>query len=255
VEGALARVGADRVVVTSAAVGDLFRRPDGSYPRRVRQIANGVDPAVFHPGCDGSGVRADLGVDGGAPLIGAVCRLDPWKGVDVFLRAVAACRGRLPAARFAVIGGEIEGHAAHARELARLARALGVDDVVAFTGWRYGPADMPRVHAALDVLVLPSVEPEPFGLAVVEAMATGRPVVATAHGGPREIVVDGETGLLVPPRDPGRMADAIAAVVARPDRGRGMGRAGRVRAERLYTGAACVRALEGLYAELLEREE
>jgi glycosyltransferase involved in cell wall biosynthesis len=251
-ESHLARFGADRVVVTSDAVGGLFRDGRGEYPRRVRKIANGVDVEVYHPANDGGRVRNDLGVAPDTPLVGLVCRLDRWKGVEIFLQAAAISRGAAPEVRYVVVGGAIEGHEDYPGGVRALAAALGVEDIVSFTGWRYGPEEMPGVHAALDVLVVASSLPEPFGLVVLEAMATGKPVVATAHGGPAEIVVDGETGLLVPPRDAERMAAALVSLIAEPERARAMGRAGRERVERLYGQTACVRALEGLYREILE---
>lgn len=242
---------ADRVVVTSNAVGTLFRDPAGALAPNVRVVPNGVDVRVFHPGAADPRVRADLGGTGDAPLVGVVCRLDPWKGVDVFLEAADRLHDIAPSMRFAVVGGAITGQEDHARDLERLASRLRLDDVVRFAGWRYGPADMPDVFRALDVLVLPSRRPEPFGLVLLEAMASGLPVVATDQGGPREICVPGETGLLVPPDDPAALAGAVRSLAADPERARAMGRAGRLRVEALYDQRVTVRRIEALYAELL----
>jgi glycosyltransferase involved in cell wall biosynthesis len=249
-ERLLARL-SDRVIVTSEAVGDLFRNRSGRLAANVRRIPNGVDLGAFAIGGSGAAVRAALGTPAEAPLAGVVCRLDAWKGVDVFLRAAARVREALPAARFVVVGGAIEGQDAYAHELEALACALGLNDALRFTGWRYGPPDMPEVYAALDLLVLPSRQPEPFGLVLLEAMASGLPVVATDRGGPREICVDGETGLLVPPGDPDRLADAMRALLDDPARARAMGQAGRHRAEANYDLRNTVRAIEGQYEELL----
>lgn len=241
----------DRVIVTSDAVGRMFEARDGERAPNVRKIPNGVDPGAFRPGEPDGRIHAELGFPAGAPLVGVVCRLDAWKGVDVFLRAAASVRAAAPDARFVVVGGPIEGQEAHARELATLATTLGLTDVVRFTDWRYRPSDMPDVYRALSLLVLPSRQPEPFGLVLLEAMATARPVVATDHGGPREICVPGETGLLVPPDDPARMADAIRWMLEHRDRARAMGEAGRRRVETLYDVGGTVRAIEALYDELL----
>ncbi len=250
VERLLTRL-SDRVIVTSEAVGEIFRGRAGELAGNVRRIPNGVDLDAFAPGRSAERVRATLGFPADAPLAGVVCRLDAWKGVDVFLRAAARTRAALPAARFVVVGGAIEGQETYARELKALATTLGLDDVLRFTDWRYGPADMPDVYGALNLVVLPSREPEPFGLVLVEAMAAGLPVVATNHGGPREICVDGESGMLVPPGDPDRLADAMRALLAHPARARAMGQAGRRRAESRYDLRATVRAIEALYDELL----
>jgi glycosyltransferase involved in cell wall biosynthesis len=241
----------DRIIVTSDAVGRLFETADGRHPENVRKIPNGVDLEVFRPGPADGRVHDALGFPRAAPLVAVVCRLDPWKGVDVFLRAVARVRVSAPAARFAVVGGPIVGQEQHARDLEELAARLGIADIVRFAGWRFGPADMPDVYRALSLLVLPSRQPEPFGLVLLEAMAAARPVAATDHGGPREICVHGETGLLVPPANPDRLGDAIGWVLTHPDRARAMGEAGRVRVETFYDVRNTVRAIEGVYDELL----
>ena len=241
----------DRVVVTSDAVAGIIGNSRGSTPAHVRKIPNGIDTRLYHPGNDGRGVREQLGRATEVPLVGLVCRLDRWKGVETFLQAVALCHKECPEARFLIVGGEIEGGEAFAKELYRLADVLDLKDIVHFTGWRYQPEDMPGVHAALDLLVVASSAPEPFGLVLLEAMATGKPVVATDHGGPKEICVDGETALLVPPQDPQRMAEAILELLRNRERAREMGAAGRRRVEKLFDQRRCIRELELLYDELL----
>ena len=180
-----------------------------------------------------------------------MCRLDVWKGVDVFLEAAARIAAVRPGVRFVVVGGAITGLEAYARSLEARAQALGLADRVRFTGWTYGPAAMPEVHRALDVLVLASIEPEPFGLVVVEAMATGVPVVATAHGGPAEIVVDGVTGRLVPPRDAQALAAAVCALVDDPAAAARMGAAGRARACARYSADQYLAGVQAVYADVL----
>lgn len=246
----LARHFADRVIAVSAAAADMFR-VGGGHPPHLRIMWDGVDLTRFHPRNSGRRVLSELGVEPGSPLVGLLGRLDRGKGVDVFLRAAAMCRAEFPRARFVVCGGEIEGHEAVARGAARLARELGLADAVRFTGWRYGPGDMPEVHAALSVLASASTLPESFGLVLIEAMATGKPVVATNHGGPREVCVAGETALLVPPEDPRLLADAILELLRDPPRAAAMGGAGRERAERNFDAHRHARDLQLLYEEVL----
>jgi glycosyltransferase involved in cell wall biosynthesis len=242
---------ADRVVVISDAVGRMFRRGPGRLPACVRKIPDGVDVGHYRPENDGASVRQDLGLAADTPLVGVVSRLDHWKGVDTFLEAAALCRREFPAARYVVVGGPIEGREEYADHLLQLAEQLGLIDVVTFTRWRYRPEDMPRVHAALDLLVLPSRWPEPLGLVLLEAMASGKPVVATNHGGPLEICVDGKTGLLVPPGEPRPMADAILGLLRDPCRARALGAAGRTRVEQRFSTRHSIDALEALYQELV----
>lgn len=238
-----------RIIVTSDAVAAMF---DPRPPALVK-VSNGIELDRFHPSLPGAArpVRDALGVNAEDTLVGIVCRLDAWKGVDVFLEAAARIAVTRPHVRFVVVGGAIVGQETYARDLEAQARALGLTGRVHFTGWTYGPAAMPEVHRALDVLVLASSEPEPFGLVVVEAMATGLPVVATAHGGPAEIVVDGVTGRLVPPRDPGALADAVCALVDDPAAAARMGAAGRTRACALYSAEQYLAGVQAVYADVL----
>ena len=250
VERWLARL-SDRVVVTSDAVGEMFVTASGQLGANVCKVPNGVDLQAFAPGPANAAIRAALDLPADGPVVGVVCRLDAWKGVDVFLRAAAIVAEARPDARFAVFGGAIEGQQAYARELEALASSLGLRDAVRFAGWRFGPPDMPSVYRALSLLVLPSRRPEPFGLVLLEAMATGLPVVATDQGGPREICGEGETGRHVPPDDPARLAEAIRWMLDHPDRARAMGESGRRRVESRYDIRATVRAIEAIYDDLL----
>ena len=188
VELTMARWWSDRIVVTSNAVAGMYGS-ERQWPVQLIRVPNGVETDRFSPG-DGSRVRAELNVAAGQPLVGIVCRLDAWKGVDDFLEAAALVAAADHEAAFAVVGGPIIGQEAYEDALKTRARDLGLSARMRFTGWRYGPGEMPDVHRALDVLVLASREAEPFGLVVLEAMSTGKPVVATAHGGPLDIVLD-----------------------------------------------------------------
>ena len=251
VERALAMGFSTRVVVTSRAVGRMFER-DGALPARVVTIANGVDTTTFSPGHDGR-VRREFGIPAGATVIGAAARLDVWKGLEDFIDAAAIVHRDRPAVRFVIAGGAIEGLEDYASTLREQARARGLDGVLHFAEWKYGPDAMPAFHRSLDVFVLPSREPEPFGLVVLEAMASARPVIATAQGGPLEIVVDGATGLLVPPRDPAVMAKAMIALEDDPARARALGAAGRERVVAEYSIERTVTRLQLLYDEVLNR--
>jgi glycosyltransferase involved in cell wall biosynthesis len=238
----------DRVVVTSDAVGTMFEA-DGRLPPHVVKIPNGVDTARFRPGRDDT-VRRDFGIPPGAPLFGAAARMDVWKGLDDFIEAAGIVHRARPDARFVVAGGPIEGLEAYEQTLRALARARNLEGALFFAGWRYGPEAMPAFHQSLDVFVLPSREAEPFGLVVLEAMASARPVIATAHGGPLEIVRDGETGLLVAPGDPGTLAAAMLALAGDPVTAQAMGAAGRARVVSRYDIAQTVRRLQVLYDEV-----
>ena len=255
VETGLTQRFSERFVVMSDGIADMFRGADGTVPTTLVKLYDGVDVDIFHPRQRrGVRIRRELGIGEGVPLVGIVTRLDPWKGVGLFLEAAALVGKEVPQARFLVCGGEIAAHEGYEEILWRQAEALGMGKAIFFTGWRYHYQDIPEVYGALDVSVQCPVYPEPYGLANVEAMACGVPVVAVAQGGPTELCVQGETALLVPPGDPRATADAVLSLLRDPERCRAMGAAGRERAEKLFDRRQCVKALEALYDEILERQ-
>lgn len=199
----------------------------------VEIVPNGVDLAAFdQPSAARAQTRAAWGVPEDAPLVGLVGRLARWKGQEDFLRAMALVRAKHPQARFVLVGGAPLGEeAGYLQELRELARQLGLAERAIWAGHRQ---DMPAVLSALDVLVHCSREPEPFGRVIIEAMAARLPVVAYGHGGPAEIILPGETGLLVPPGDMAALAQAVGTLLANPAWARQLGAAGRQRAEREY---------------------
>jgi glycosyltransferase involved in cell wall biosynthesis len=212
---------ADLVLTSSRAAAQRHRNACAIHP--------GIDVAQF----DGDGrdaLRKEWGL-GDEPLVGIVGRLQPWKGQHVFLRAAARIVRKNPDARFVIVGDAIGGFSeGYPAQLRWLAGELGIADKVIFAGQR---RDIPAVMAALDVVVHAS-RSEPFGIVIVEAMAAGKPVVATRGGGVGEIVVDGSTGMLVAVEDERAMSDAaLRLIVDRPFAG-ALGRAARARAEACF---------------------
>lgn len=174
-----------------------FRRPPVVIPSGITRL---VEPIPGRPE--------------GGPTLAVLGRLERWKGQDVAIRALARLRRRLPDARL-LVGGALEvGEPEYAQELRELTEVLGVSDAVEFVGFVDDPY---RFFAASALAVHSSVLPEPFGQVVVEAMAVGRPVIATAAGGPLEILERGRFGVLVPPGDPGAVADAAFRVLEDPE--------------------------------------
>jgi glycosyltransferase involved in cell wall biosynthesis len=211
----------DHLIVVSASIlpryEPFFARGDLRRDR-VSVVHSAYRPERFHPGIDASRFRAAIAAGADVPLVGVVGRLVPDKGQDDFLQAAALLRARRPGLRFLLAGrGTAEA------DLRRLARSLGLESAVAFLGFR---DDVPEITASLAVSVLPSIDCDASSAAIKEALACGVPVVATDIGGASEILRDGETGLVVPPRDPGRLAAAIETLLADPARAREMGRRG-----------------------------
>jgi glycosyltransferase involved in cell wall biosynthesis len=224
VDSALPRsVKADAVVCSSRAAASAIRGAVAIHP--------GIDVEAFG-GRDRSEARASLGVGADERAVGIVGRLQPWKGQHVFLRAAARLAQSHPNARFLVVGGTPGGFSReYPARLRALADELGIAERVTFTGQR---DDVAGVLSALDVFVHAS-DREPFGIAIVEAMAAGVPVVATRGGGVLEIVLDGRTGVLVEPGHVAGMADAIARLLSDAPLARTLAEAGRARAREHFT--------------------
>jgi len=241
----LGRVAAAVLAVSEAAATPLARNvtivPNGVFPQQFR-----VDPRLA------SEKRAQWGLPPNAPVVGIAGRLKPWKGHTHFLRAMRLVADGMPDAWFLVVGGAVfrEGKP-YLPMLKRLAASLGLEDRVVFAGHQQ---DMPAAYAAMDIAVHCSVEPEPFGRVVIEAMAAGRPVVAYAMGGPKEIVVDGETGLLVPPGDYEALGRATLALLRDPDRRRELGEAARARVVAHYDAHDVARRVEGVFLQVARQK-
>jgi len=203
-----------------------FLVAEGFPADRLGVIYNGIDPGPLPSAEARADARRRLGAESDAFLVGTVARLDPVKDLGVLLEALAALRARGPAAHLAVLGDGPERTALEAR-----ARELGVAAAVRFLGAR---SDVRDLLPGLDLYVNCS-RSEGVSLTIVEAMAAALPVVATAVGGTPEVVADGASGLLVPPRDPGALTAAMEALAADPALRAGLGREGRAVAERRFS--------------------
>jgi glycosyltransferase involved in cell wall biosynthesis len=215
----------DRVIVASRAIGSVVEA-GGLDPSRLRLVYEGVPERPPQPG--GRAALGALGVPAGSPVVGNVAALTGHKDHATLIEAMALLRGRVPEARLVIAGeGELR------PELEALARTRGLGDRVVFAGFR---TDLDRLLPAFSVFCLSS-HLEGLGTSLLDAMAFGLPVVATAAGGIPEAVADGVTGCLVPPRDPGALAAALAAVLTDEARRRALGEAGRRRFLDRFTAA------------------
>jgi glycosyltransferase involved in cell wall biosynthesis len=224
---------------------------------RVEVVHNAVDLARFDPTrIDRRAARAGLELPERQLLLGVVAQLSPWKGQDTAIEALARLRADGIDAQLLLIGSAKfvaratrYDNEAYLRRLHAIAAAAGVGDRVSFLGER---EDVPELIRALDILLLPSWE-EPFGRALVEAMALEVPVIATSVGGPVEILEDGREGLLRPPRDAHAWAQAIAGLARDAEARARMGRAGRERVEQSFTIASHVAAMLDVYDAAVAR--
>ena len=216
--------------------------------RRFVTIYDGIDVGRFASG-GGPTVRRELGIPSAAPLVVIVGHVQEWKGQLLVAEAVARARRRIPELRCLVIGGIHRLGAEYGERLKERAAATDLAGHVLLTGARH---DVAACMDAAD-LVIHASNREPFGRVLLEAMAASRPVIAPREGGPREIVVDGKTGVLVPPRDPDVLAAAIVALLEDPQRRAAMARAARARVAEVFDIRGHARAVEAVFDEVASR--
>lgn len=227
----------DQYIAVSNSLKNELCRNLGVSEAKVSVVPNGIRLAPFREPADAS-LREQLTKGRDLPLVFTPARLHAQKGHAFLLQAAAL----VPDAIFLLAGDGPERSA-----LERLCRQIGLEDRVIFLGQR---DDVPRLLASCDLFVLPSLF-EGMPLSVIEAMAAGKPVVATAVGGTNEIVVDGSTGVLTPPMDAPALASAIRAMLADRAMSARMGEAGRERAIEMFSAEAMVRRVAEVYDEVL----
>ncbi|MCU1453570.1 MAG: glycosyl transferase, group 1 [Acidimicrobiales bacterium] len=229
----------DRTIVISDEMARRFQGVPGADRITVIPPAGPV-PSVRRPA---AAVRAELEVPDGVPLVVLVGRLHPQKDVGSLLEATRMLLDRGVELRVAVVGDGPEGDA-----LRRRAADLRLDEVVRFTGARDDASDF---LAAADVVAMCSIW-EGFGLVVSEALQLGRPLVATAVGPVPRMVIDGETGRLVPPSRPNRLADVIGELLDDPAAARQLGAQGAAHIAATFSADALIDRVVGVYDQALE---
>jgi glycosyltransferase involved in cell wall biosynthesis len=238
------------LVTRYIAVSDSVRRElveaYGLPADKVVTVHNGVDPTAFVSPRDQAKARNGLGLPLDTPVVGLAARFSTQKGLRHLLDAAPLLRARFPSITV-VIGGE----GPLAAQLREHAAALGV---TTYVRWPGSVADIPTFLAALDVYVSPA-ETEALGIALVEAGLAGIPVVATDVGGVPEVIVDGQTGVLVPPSDAPALAAAVAGLLDAPDLAKALARAARERCLSEFAPAAMVERTLDVYAEALASGE
>jgi len=235
---------ADRVLANAHAVKRFVAREERCPPAKIVVIPNGINDDFAMGGSNGhrSHQRAALGLDPGDPVVGTLGRLVWKKGHEYFLNAAAAVMRQIPQATFVLIGdGPLR------QTLEQQAAALGIGSRVKFLGQR---TNSPAMLAMLDVFVLPSVI-EGMPNVVLEALALAKPVVVTDVGGNPEIVTDGETGLVVPARQPAPMANRIVRLLRDDKLACRLGAAGQSFVGQHFRFRNTLDAMENLYEQLL----
>ncbi len=245
-EGRLLRQ-CDATLAVSKYTASTVERYLGIDPRSLRVVPNGIDASPFERG-DGKAFRRQFPVVRGKAVL-YVGRLTRSKGVDLLIDAFAKVKKRVADASLVVVGS---GDSGYTRQLVARSALLGISESVVFTG-RIPDEVLPHAYAASEMTVLPSYM-EGFGLSVLESMASARPSIATRVGGVPEVMVDGETGLLIPPGDAERLAEAMTSLLKDPALAARMGAAGRARAKREFTVERMAEGTLAVYREVMRRK-
>lgn len=241
----------DRVIAISDAVKTHLIKGYSGNKKKIALIHNGIDTAKFDPGINGEKIRQELNISANAIVIGMVGRVSRWKGQEYFLDGAVEIHKKYPEVKYLIVGDPYSGEEYRMEKLQKKIENLGLKGHAFLTGFR---PDIVEVLAAMDIFVLPSQWPEPFGLVILEAMAMEKPVVATNHGGPRDIVLDGLTGYLVPPHDVIQMACAVIRLIQEKSLRISMGEAGRRRVIETFTLEKQMDNVNKIHEEALKRK-
>lgn len=177
-------------------------------------VAEGLDLDAFSPRAPLPGLRGELGIAADEPVVTLVGGLVDWKGQDVLLDAAPRILERYPHAHLLLVGGAYGKDRDFADEIKRRAAAPALRGRVRLLGMR---GDVPDILALSTIVLHASTKPEPFGRTFLEGMALGKAVIASNEGGPLDVIEDGVDGLLIPPRDPQRLATAVLRLLDQPD--------------------------------------
>jgi len=235
---------AKQIIVISDAVGKYLEETSGVDCQKIKRIYYGLDD-VNEPVPDIS-IRQCYSIDSNAPIIGMIARYAPQKGHKYLLDAMSEVLKTFPDSILFLAGHDEKGIKQY---LEKYAKELGIENNVIFSGFR---SDVINTIKQFDLFVLSSLW-EGFGLVLLEAMSAGKPIVTTEAGPIPEIVKDGETGFLVPPRNPGKMAEKIIFLLKNKTIAQEMGEAGKKRLEKYFTLNKMIRETEAVYDHWLCR--
>lgn len=235
----------DKIIVISEAVKSVF---PVFLQKKIVRIYNGIDLDRFKRKEEDvcRNIKKLFGEETDF-FVGMTSRIVPWKGHRIFLHAARIVLQRFPNTKFLIVGDTIFGKKRYLLELKNLAKELDIFGKVIFTGFQ---KKVEEILGCFDVFVHPSLRPEPFGLDIIEAMAMEVPVVATNIGAPREIINNGEDGILVSSGDPKDLAEGIIKLLTLPQLRQEFGKRGRQKVERYFSRERFIKELEQLYNEV-----
>ena len=243
--GQVARRLPDHIIVDGEPIARQMPR---GVQERVSLIYNGVDTRVFRPGLDGIGVRRELGIPSNALVIGHVARMTPWKGQHQLLEAFAKFAAEVPHACLLFVGAPVFDNKTYEERLRNRTLDLGLRGRVIFSGYRH---DLPHVLAAMDLFAFTSMKKDTSPLALLSAMAAGLPIVAYDIDGVREVVRDGQEGLLVPVGHKGLLAEALTRIYDDNELRHELAKAARRRVEAAFNLEGHVSRMEEVFLKMI----
>lgn len=241
---------ADQIVTASGAMGKRYFNPARKFFKRDFHILYApVDTNKFYPGIDSSAFEKQFDLTNAYPVIGTVGNLDPIKGHKYFIQAAHLIKKTYNNAKFIVIGKKLENRVDYTHELENLVSTFNFPkENFVFTGER---DNIPEILPSFDIFVLPSLS-EACPMALLEAMAMEIPCVATHVGGIPEIIEDRENGILVPPKDPQAIAQAVEHVLRNPEKAKEMAKKGREQVLARFSLDICVQKHYEIYHRMIE---
>jgi glycosyltransferase involved in cell wall biosynthesis len=238
----------DRIIAVSHAVHDAMRRRGVDYPN-IQVVHNGIDLSRYQLNETPDQLRQKHNIPAGVPVIGVVGNIREWKGQETLVRATALLAEKYPGIRCLLVGDCGKADRAYGERLERIARELGIEQQIVRTGYQRNAIDYMEL---MDVVTHTSIHPEPFGIVTLEAMSRAKPLVSTTIGGPAEVVVNGESGLLVDVGKPRDLAAAVDRYLSDPEYARRIGAAGFERMAKHFGMKQCVEKTMAVYAEVLQ---
>jgi len=238
----------DRIISLSHAICKAMRDNGGIDFPNIQVIHCGIDLTRYQIKETATQLRQKHNIPEGVPVIGVVGNIREWKGQETLVRATAILKQKYPEIRCVLVGDRGEGANDYADRLDRIAKELNVAGNIVLTGFQRNAIDYMEW---MDVVAHTSIHPEPFGIVTLEAMSRSKPLVSTTIGGPAEVVINGESGLLVDPGKPADLAGAIDRYLSDPEYARLTGKHGYERMATHFSMKQSIDKTMAVYAEVL----
>jgi len=219
-------------------------------PKKISLVWDSVDLEEFDTDIPYGYLLKEFNLKRGSKNFAIFGRIIKWKGIEEFILSAAKVLEEIPQATAFIVGDPSDGDKDYHASLIALVHDLGLSNKIIFTGYR---KDMPALMKMMDVVVHASTKPEPFGMVLIEAMAMGKPVVATRAGGPIDVVIDGETGILVEIADTIEMGAAITELLINPLLAKTMGQKGKIRVAELFCKEKHAQEIQKIYLKLIQQ--